>query len=269
MPDDSATPSAPHDPADLPPGAAPDPAPDPAPQRARPLADPGPTGGVKVGHLAARDIVRAEPSWTLRRAAREMHSQHVGSVIVEQDGALVGILTERDVLAAVGTDVDLDAVTVEELMTTEVVTVSADWEVYEATAEMNDHRIRHLVVTEGDRVTGVLSVRDLLLAGQRVELTGGNWAVLRDPLTFTVRERRRLQRQLLKLDAGGRTDIDVDGLIGELVGSWSFERPLPAGAEALAELDAEDLRLLRAAVAEELPALQQAVQPAPGWRRRD
>lgn len=223
--------------------------------------------GVKVGDLASGDVVAVQRGWTLRDAARCMHERGVGSVVVLGDEELAGILTERDLLRAAAIGSDLDATLVGEFMTPEVVTVAPDWEVYEAAAEMNARHIRHLVVTEGRRVRGVLSIRDLLLAGQRVPLASGHWAVLRDPLTFTIRERRRLQRCLLELEAGPASQLDVDDLIGELVGSWSFDLPLPADAEGLASLDSADYELLRAAVVEELPDLQRAVQPAPGWRR--
>ncbi|MGH2576316.1 MAG: CBS domain-containing protein [Actinomycetota bacterium] len=143
-----------------------------------------------------------------------------------------------------------------------------DWEVYEATAEMAAEHIRHLVVCNNGQVLGVLSVRDVLLAGQRVELMGGNWAVLRDPLTFTVRERRRLQRYLLVLRGSDAAEFELGGLTGLLVGSWSFEVALPAESESLRAIPASDYELLRAAVLAELPDLQRSVHPSPGWRRR-
>lgn len=115
-------------------------------------------------------------------------------------------------------------------------------------------------------VIGVLSIRDLLLAGQRVELGGDAWVVLRDPLTFSVRERRRLQQRLLELDAGPVEDADVHGLVAVLIGSWSLGPPIPTDPEGLGALSKDDLELLRAAVRRELPTLQRAVQPAPGWR---
>ncbi len=133
---------------------------------------------------------------------------------------------------------------------------------------MAARHIRHLVVCENGHVLGVLSVRDVLLAGQRVELTGGNWVVLRDPLTFPVRERRRLQRYLLMLRGTDPAEFELAGLIGLLVGSWSFAAPLPAESEGLRSLPAADYERLRTAVLAELPDLQRAVHPSPGWRRR-
>lgn len=220
----------------------------------------------KVGDLAAREPVAVKPDMSLREAAQTMHEHGIGSAIVLDGAALAGILTERDVLRAVGTNIDADRTPVSELMTAEVVTVGPDWEVYEAAAEMTDRGIRHLVIATDEEIRGVVSIRDVLLSGQRIELSGDAWAVLRDPLTFSVRERRRLQKALLNLDAGPTSELDVSGLIRELVGSWSFDLPLPPDADTLASLSHEDYELLRAAVLDELPYLQRAVQPAPGWR---
>lgn len=223
---------------------------------------------MKVGDLATADPLLVGPEECLRAAARAMTKHDVGAAVVEEQHGMVGIVSERDILRAVARGWDLDITRVDEVMTRDVVTVGPDWEVYEATAEMADHRIRHLVVRNGTHVLGVLSVRDVLLAGQRVELTDGHWAVLRDPLTFTIRERRRLQRYLLILRGQAPAEFELGGLIGLLVGSWSFEGPLPEDPEGLRLMPAEDYERLRAAVLAELPDLQRAVHPAPGWRRR-
>jgi hypothetical protein len=105
--------------------------------------------------------------------------------------------------------------------------------------------------------------------GERlVPLTGGNWALLRDPARFSIRERRRLQRYLLALGAGPAAQLDLDQLVGLLVGGWSLSGGPPAGTEDLRGMRAPDHQLLSAAVRAELPDLQRVVQPAPGWRRR-
>jgi signal-transduction protein with cAMP-binding, CBS, and nucleotidyltransferase domain len=66
------------------------------------------------------------------------------------------------VLHAVATDRDLDQTPVGDLMTTELVTAGPNWDVVVAASVMTSHRIRHLVVQEGDQLVGVLSLRDVL-----------------------------------------------------------------------------------------------------------
>mgnify|MGYP003557172207 CR=1 FL=1 len=57
-----------------------------------------------------------------------------------------------------------EAVSVEQIMTADVVTVGPDWDLVEAAKVMASRRIRHLVVYEGGQLLGVLSVRDVLPA---------------------------------------------------------------------------------------------------------
>jgi len=222
---------------------------------------------MKIGELASGDVVSVAPTDSLREATRAMTAAGVGSAVLLEDSRLAGIITERDVLRAVAESVDPDVTPTAQLATRDVVTVEPDWEVYEAAAEMASRHIRHLVVLQDGQVLGVVSVRDLLLAGQRVQLGNRQWAVLRDPLTFTVRERRKLQRYLLEVrDLGA--DESVNDLLGLLIGSWSLDVSLPPDDEGLSALPAGDYAALREAVLAELPDLQRAVHPAPGWRRR-
>lgn len=223
---------------------------------------------MKVGELASGNVIEVEPGRSLRAAAEVMWEGNVGSVVVQREGKLEGILTERDVLKAMATSIDPDETSVEKLMTTKVATVTPNWDVYEAATEMSARRIRHLVLESDGKVVGVLSMRDVLLAGQRVELTEGSWAILRDPLTFTVRERRVLHRYLQKL-RGADAKTDVGDILGLLVGSWSFDEAVPGDSDGLKAIPESDFETLRDAVFARLPDLQRAVHPAPGWRKRN
>jgi CBS domain-containing protein len=223
---------------------------------------------MKIGELAHRDVVSVAPDQPLRKAAQAMCSAKVGMVVVLDGDRLAGVLSERDILRTVAESADPDVTPVGDVMTREVVTVEPDWEIYEAAAEMAARNIRHLVVSEGEQVVGVVSIRDVLLSGQRVELGDGQWAVLRDPLNFTVRDRRKLQRYLLDLRGKEDPDAELVDLLGLLVAAWSLGASLPPDAEALDNLPPHDYAALREAVLAELPELERAVHPAPGWRRR-
>jgi CBS domain-containing protein len=97
---------------------------------------------------------------TLRQAAEEMCRHRVGSLLVFEGHDLRGIVTERDVLKAVGGG-DVDA-TVRDLMTTDPETIEADASIDRAAVLMLHGGFRHLPVVEGGEVVGVLSMRDLV-----------------------------------------------------------------------------------------------------------
>jgi CBS domain-containing protein len=77
------------------------------------------------------------------------------------DDALIGILTERDVLKAVASGSRLDDVRISEVMSKDVTTVGPGTSLREAAKIMADRWIRHLPVVDGGRVVGVVSQRDL------------------------------------------------------------------------------------------------------------
>lgn len=118
---------------------------------------------MQVRNLMRSPVVSVDPGQTLQRAAQVMQEHGIGSVVVEQDGQLVGILTERDVMHAAARLGDVGQARVADHMTAPVVTASPNWDVAVAAAEMHDRGIRHLVVVEhGGGAIGVLSVRDVM-----------------------------------------------------------------------------------------------------------
>jgi signal-transduction protein with cAMP-binding, CBS, and nucleotidyltransferase domain len=117
---------------------------------------------MQVRNLMRSPVVSIDPGQTLQRAAQVMREHGIGSVVVEQDGRLAGILTERDVMHAAAQLGDVGQARVGDHMTAPVVTASPNWDVAVAAAEMHDRRIRHLVVVEQGGALGVLSVRDVM-----------------------------------------------------------------------------------------------------------
>lgn len=99
---------------------------------------------------------------TLAEASAKMWRQQTGSLLILEDGKLIGIVTERDVLRTVGEGHDPKAVSLRDVMTSDVVTVGSDLSVREAAQIMFDKWFRHLpVVDTGGEVVGIVSLRDL------------------------------------------------------------------------------------------------------------
>jgi CBS domain-containing protein len=108
-------------------------------------------------------VLTVGPEHTLRQAARLMSTRKVGSAIVsDPDGAGTGIITERDILYAVGAGLDPDVARTGDHLTWDVVYAAPDWTIEDAAAAMVRGGFRHLVVLDGSDVLGVISVRDIL-----------------------------------------------------------------------------------------------------------
>lgn len=117
-----------------------------------------------VRELVNGNVVWVAPDATLRQAALLMMSTEVGSVAIEVDGALEGILTERDILRAVADDADLDQDRVSTWMTEYPDSFTPDMNVEEAAEWMLATGFRHLPVVDGNEVMGVISIKDVLWA---------------------------------------------------------------------------------------------------------
>jgi CBS domain-containing protein len=108
-------------------------------------------------------VLMVGPHHTLREAARLMAERHVGAaVVIDPDGPGPGIITERDVLESVAGGQDPDAERVAEHLTSEIVFASPEWSLEEAAVAMVHGGFRHLVVTDGADVVGLLSMRDIV-----------------------------------------------------------------------------------------------------------
>lgn len=107
-------------------------------------------------------VLSIGPAHTLREAARAMADRKVGAAVVVDPDVGTGIITERDVLNAIGRGLDPDREVASSHLTSDLVFASPDWTLDEAASTMVRGGFRHLVVMDGDDVVGMLSVRDIV-----------------------------------------------------------------------------------------------------------
>jgi CBS domain-containing protein len=114
-----------------------------------------------IGNHMSRDLLSVGADERIADAARRMVDRGVGAVLVMDGERLTGILTERDVLQAVA-EGRVDDATVTERMTRHPETVEASESTGHAASLMIHGGFRHLPVTEGGAVVGIVSIRDLM-----------------------------------------------------------------------------------------------------------
>ncbi|HUG89046.1 MAG TPA: CBS domain-containing protein [Actinomycetota bacterium] len=117
-----------------------------------------------VGDVMTSGVLRVTPTTTVAEAATMMGERRVGSALVMEDDNLLGIFTERDIVRALGQDFGAAERPVSEWMTPDPTTVPPETPASEALKTMLDGGFRHLPVSEGDSILGIVSIRDLSAA---------------------------------------------------------------------------------------------------------
>jgi CBS domain-containing protein len=120
-----------------------------------------------IREVMTEQLVTVEPSTSVAAAVTIMGMRRIGALLVMERERLEGIFTERDVVRALSYDIGASSEPVAEWMTRNPVTVSPETAVEQALERMVAGNFRHLPVTEGERVVGVVSIRDLSRATLR------------------------------------------------------------------------------------------------------
>ncbi|NYT04944.1 MAG: CBS domain-containing protein [Methanomicrobiales archaeon] len=121
-----------------------------------------------------KEVMRYKPTTveyeaTVARAAAIMCRDEVGSCIVLQNNLPRGIITEQDInCKVVAKDLKPGSVRVSEVMSTPLITIEAEKTVGDAAHMMVKHKVRRLPVVDGEKVVGIVTVRDLLTVATEI-----------------------------------------------------------------------------------------------------
>ena len=122
--------------------------------------------------VSEQTVPALSPRDSARDVARLMADRNISAVVVEDEGRLVGIVTERDLSRrVVATDSVASTLRVADIMTRDPEVIAPSGTPAEALEIMERLRIRHLPVVQDDRVLGVVSIRDLQLSMSRRVVT--------------------------------------------------------------------------------------------------
>ncbi len=115
--------------------------------------------------LLKRDssMFQVNPDMTVFEGLRELARHGVGAMLVMQDGKLVGIFSERDYTRKIALEgKNSHNVKIAEIMTSQIVSVAPATGTRVCMTLMSQKRIRHLPVIEGEKVLGLISIRDIM-----------------------------------------------------------------------------------------------------------
>jgi signal-transduction protein with cAMP-binding, CBS, and nucleotidyltransferase domain len=119
--------------------------------------------GYKVCDAMTANPIKVGPNTSIKDCAKIMADRKVGSLIIEEKGKLLGIIKERDIVRSVVLEnKDAERSLVKDYMVKKVITIAPEVDIYEALLVMRDEDVRMLPVMNGDKIMGLLTVKDIL-----------------------------------------------------------------------------------------------------------
>lgn len=117
-----------------------------------------------IKDVMRKDVKSVQHTIPIFEAAQLMKKLNVSALLVKKNTDFVGIITDTDIVRkGVAESKDLASMTVESIMNTPFITIESQQSPREAHQIMADSGVRHLVVREGTAITGLVSIRDLLV----------------------------------------------------------------------------------------------------------
>ena len=110
-----------------------------------------------------RDVLTVDPDTSVREALEKMEDISAGTVVVMEGGAVVGMVSERDVIRKVVLQGQkIDKVKVRELMSTDLTTITPETSLDDCMQLITEKRIRHLPVLCNGSLCGIVSIGDVV-----------------------------------------------------------------------------------------------------------
>jgi CBS domain-containing protein len=117
---------------------------------------------ISVSSFMTRDVKTEKEDQNVLTACRIMHENNIGCVIiVKKDDKPIGIITERDVVRLLGSlNPSLLQIPLRDIMSKPVITISINSSLRDAIQTMQQKNIRRLVITDGERMVGIITDKD-------------------------------------------------------------------------------------------------------------
>jgi CBS domain-containing protein len=110
-----------------------------------------------------RKVLATNSNTTVKEAAKKMYENNVGSLLIEDEGKITGIVTEGDISMAQYVFGTTSSSTVKEIMTSPVVSIDPNSSILDAAELMDRKQIHKIPVIEDGKLVGIISATDLIM----------------------------------------------------------------------------------------------------------
>ena len=119
--------------------------------------------GQEIADYMSSPIIRVNAASTIKETAQFLSEKKIGCVLVEENDEYIGIITETDLTRKVlGQGLNPDTTKVSEIMVQPIISLDCRLPVTKANSFMAEKKIRHLAVTDNEKIVGMISVKDLV-----------------------------------------------------------------------------------------------------------
>ena len=115
-----------------------------------------------VNQVMSKNVLTVDKSTSLQDAAQKMKELKIGCVIVTENNAPVGIVTERDFVTKVAAEGRPLFTEISEVMTSPLITIDPEETIWEASEMMKEKRIHKLPVKENEKIIGIVTTTDIV-----------------------------------------------------------------------------------------------------------
>lgn len=113
--------------------------------------------------VKGHNVFSVSPTTSVYDAIDQMCQRNIGGVVVMEQDKLIGIFTERDYARKlILKGKSSQGTPISEIMTPNPITVTPDTTIMDCLSMMSEKRIRHLPIAEGDKITGMISIGDVV-----------------------------------------------------------------------------------------------------------
>jgi len=135
-----------------------------------------------VRQVMNRRIITCKPTLTLKEASKIMGESHIGSLVVTEDDKIVGIITNSDIMRAIGNDKDPNTTLVGEVMSRDVKVIEPDRSLEDAVKMMIENKIKKLPVVDNQKLVGIITASDIAVVQPRLIASIASLLSIRIPM---------------------------------------------------------------------------------------
>lgn len=116
-----------------------------------------------VSSVMTKGILYIKSSKNLHEAILTMSDFDVGSLLVADNGNVVGIVTSKDIVKVLAQGKELKKIKIKEIMQAPIIKIKAHENISSALIKMKEQKVNHLIVVDGDKIIGMVNPLNLLI----------------------------------------------------------------------------------------------------------